>query len=303
MYRVRSHPDEPRMSDMGVLSRWIGIATLATATALMAASPVVAADMPMAPPPEPYDDGPVTFGTGWYLRGDIAMSKDTSLSIGNLTLPKNQSFPNAWSFGFGAGYKFNEWFRTDLTFDWRMPGSFRGNTIAGMPCQVGAAPVLNVGGAIVGSTPIYAACSDWTTASTSQFHVLYNAYLDLGTWSGVTPYIGAGLGFNSVSYKISQSWYMNNAVAYNPVWTDPFNLGTWNQYWDQTRQAQKFQFAWALMAGVSYAVTPNVAIDVGGRYLNLGSLPTLTNYGGVTLTSTRANIAKEMRIGFRYTPD
>jgi len=288
---------------MGLLSRWIGIATLAATTALTAVPPVLAADMPMAPPLEPYDDGPVSWGTGWYLRGDLAMSKDNSLSIGYLTLPKSQNFPNAWSFGFGAGYKFNEWFRTDLTFDWRMPGSFKGNTVAGMPCQVGAAPVLNAASIIIGSTPIWSACSDWTTATTNQFHILYNAYFDLGTWSGLTPYVGAGVGFNSMSYKISQNWFMNNGVPYNPTWVDPFDKGTWNHYWDQTRQAQRIQFAWALMAGVSYAVTPHLAIDVGGRYLNLGTLPTMTTIGGVAIASSRANIAKELRMGFRYTPD
>ena len=38
-------------------------------------------------------------------------------------------------------------------------------------------------------------------------------------------------------------------------------------YWDQTRSTNSFQFAWAAMAGVSYALTRNASIDVGYRYL------------------------------------
>ena len=131
------------------------------------------------------------------------------------------------------------------------------------------------------------------------FDVLFNGYIDLGTWAGVTPYVGAGVGFTNVYQKTTRSWYMNNSVAYAPTWTDPYTLGTYSAYWDQSRSVNSFQFAWAAMAGVSYAVTRNAAIDVGYRYLDFGKVTSYSLLG----SSKQSLHTQELRVGIRYTPD
>ena len=117
--------------------RMMQIAALAFASLVPTLS--YAADLlPQAPSLEAVDEERVTFGTGWYLRGDIAGAKDTKVSIGGAMLPTSSDFLNSWSAGLGFGYKYNEWFRTDVTADWRSPRTFRGNTASGVRCQIGA---------------------------------------------------------------------------------------------------------------------------------------------------------------------
>ena len=274
------------------------VAALAFAAVLPAAAR--AADY-LPPPPslEAVEEERVTFGTGWYLRGDLAASQDVKLSVGGTTLPRNSDFFNSWGAGLGFGYKYNDWFRTDVTGDWNNPRQFRGNTVAGLPCQIGAVGTPFGPGPYTGSVGVYSACSDYVNARIQAFNVLFNGYVDLGTWAGVTPYVGAGVGFTNIYQKFTRNWYMGNGNAYAPVWTDPFTQGTYQAYWDQTRSVNSFQFAWAAMAGFSYAITRNAAIDIGYRYLNLGKVTTYSLLG----TSTQNLYSNQLRVGIRYTPD
>ncbi len=69
-------------------------------------------------PPAPPQ--PVEFGTGWYIRGDAAFAMDSLPEISPLGFfPDNSGLRNTYSLGFGGGYKFNNWFRTDVTLDYR----------------------------------------------------------------------------------------------------------------------------------------------------------------------------------------
>lgn len=258
---------------MSLLARGIGMAA-ATVCAIIgatslaqAADPGYAAPIGAAPPPagldQPAEEGPVTFATGWYLRGDLGVAKDAQISIGSVILPRGGSFPNNWSFGLGAGYKFSDWIRADLTLDWRAPRTFSGNT-ATISCITGWQLT-----SATTEAPVYDTCNDWYRARMTNTTVLFNLYADLGTWWGLTPYVGAGVGFNYVYQKASQNWFMSNGRAYQISVADALNTAvTWYYNLDQQRSWQSTQLAWALMAGFSYAVTPNVSVDIGARYLN-----------------------------------
>ena len=76
-------------------------------------------------------------------------------------------------FGLGVGYKFNDWFRADVTGEYRGKANFHGSD--------------NV--AFTGGQGV-----DNYSGSKSEWLFLANAYVDLGTWSCFTPYIGAGVG-------------------------------------------------------------------------------------------------------------
>ncbi len=287
------------MNEMSFVARGLGIATVAAAAALGGLSGAMAADPAVAPmfggpPPAapgmgfapPADDMPVTFATGWYLRGDLGMSNDVRIPIGGASLPHSGGFPNNWGLGVGAGYKFNDWMRTDVTLDYRAPKSFSGNTsLSG--CIAPSGTIVN-GVQVLTLEP----CADTLDARVRNMAMLANVYGELGTWAGITPYVGAGVGFGIVRQNYAQSWFLLNPT--------PANAGA-TAGLTQSRTWTSAQLAWALMAGVAYAVTPNLAIDIGGRYLNMGSVRTYSNMYGVQ--STHANVAKEIRIGFRYTPD
>lgn len=296
---------------MGVLSRVNAIAAAATvACAIAAPSAALAFDWPwagwfaddaaMEPSAIAVDDTPVTFGTGWYLRGDLSVAGETQIPVGNVLLPTTKNFPNNYALGLGFGYKYNAWLRTDVTVDWRAARRYQANTTGGfLPCQIGAVGTP-VGGPFTGSTPIYSGCLDYVQARMTNTQALFNVYADLGTWYGLTPYIGGGIGFNVNYQRYQRNWYFNNGNAYSGTsWVDPWTGGTYSNYWDTKLSSSAIQFAWAVMGGASYNVTPHLAVDVGLRYTNLGTVYTTTAFGSTKQTLS----ATDARLGFRYTPD
>lgn len=270
-----------------------------------------AADMPF-PQAEPIA-GPqekLTFGTGWYLRGDIAWSREKRPVLFNdPALGATSKLDNKWSATAGFGYKFNNWFRTDLTVDAFKEMNPRLQSGA-FNCVAAINGVI-VGGVNTGITPVNGQCDARQSGKMPRYAVLANGYIDLGTWSGVTPYIGAGAGVVYGRVRGNYNWFTagtNNPYAANLVapagfpvnWVDaggnpiaaPITaFGVQNQA--RTYRRNGFNFAWALMAGTSYDISPNAKIDLGYRFLNLGK------FGLTSKTVT----ASEYRIGVRYMID
>jgi opacity protein-like surface antigen len=106
---------------------------------------------------------------------------------------------------------------------------------------------------------------------------LFNGYIDLGTWYGLTPYIGAGAG--AAFARISD--FQRPLV--------PFAGAT-------TRT--QTNFAYALMGGVAWAIAPNLALDIGYRYLNIGDVKTASDaFGDLTIRNVAAH---QVRVGVRW---
>jgi opacity protein-like surface antigen len=125
------------------------------------------------------------------------------------------------------------------------------------------------------------AAPDDVTAKMSAWSMLLNGYLDLGSWYRVSPYLGGGIG----AARVKTSDYQSTAA---PPFTGGLSSAQWN-------------FAWAAMAGVGFAVTPNIVADVGYRYLNLGDTKSATDASGAM---TFKNIAAhEVRVGLRWSFD
>ena len=217
---------------------------IAAGAATLMSTAAFAADMAIAPPPA-YAPPPVIedFG-GWYLRGDIGFSNqrvqrlDNVLDANNTSSRQNLAFGTAGIFGLGAGYKFNNWFRADVT------GEYRGNSQF-----FGTDHITYVGG--VGTDTYHATKQEWV--------VLGNAYVDLGTWWCMTPFIGAGIGGARVAFNnFTDQGIANNGFGALPGLAFGDNVTKWN-------------FAWALHAGVAYKVTPNFTVELAYRYLDMGN--------------------------------
>ena len=217
---------------------------IAAGAATLMSTAAFAADMAIAPPPA-YAPPPVIedFG-GWYLRGDIGFSNqrvqrlDNVLDANNTSSRQNLAFGTAGIFGLGAGYKFNNWFRADVT------GEYRGNSQF-----FGTDQIAYVGG--VGTDTYHATKQEWV--------VLGNAYVDLGTWWCMTPFIGAGIGGARVAINnFTDQGIANNGFGALPGLAFGDNVTKWN-------------FAWALHAGVAYKVTPNFTVELAYRYLDMGN--------------------------------
>ena len=236
--------------------------TLAISGAVLAISGALAraADMPGYPSlpfPLPSQESSlqqVELFSGWYLRGDIGyrFQGTGSSSSGDTTLvpsPNSAKLDNAFMGGLGAGFK-AQWFRVDLTGDYGWRSKY------------------------------VATAADGTTFSgkIESFTVMANGYVDLGTWYGFTPYIGAGIGGANVIF----SGY-ENSTAVAPMASTAVPVHRWN-------------LAWAVMAGVSYSLSQNFLVDVGYRHVDMGDV----NGGPNGQLTVKHLTGDEVRVGLRY---
>ena len=209
-----------------------------------------AADMPGLPPiyPPPIEEYVVS---GWYLRGDIGMTNQKFKGLhqrlydvpGTTVEAVGMGWDSSMFFGLGVGYKFNDWFRADLTGEYRGKANFHGSDNVTFTDNSGTTRGV-----------------DNYSGSKSEWLFLANAYVDLGTWWCVTPYLGAGIG----GAKINIIGFRDDGFNYSPA-------GVLNNSTTYAADASKFNFAWALHAGLTYKVTQSMSIDLGYRYLDMGS--------------------------------
>jgi opacity protein-like surface antigen len=234
---------------------------IAAGAASLMSSAAFAADMPIMPPPAMYapPPQPVDFG-GWYLRGDIGFSnqhvKDMKLSdptrySGLSSFNQTTDFDTGGTFQLGVGYQFNNWFRGDITGQYRGKSNFKGTDLLAFPW----------GGATANGIDNYG-------ASKQEWLILANAYVDLGTWWCVTPFIGAGVGTS----RVSISGFTDTGVS-NANFTGlgaPVVSGPPVSSFATALSDSKWNFAWAVHAGLGYKVTPNVTLELAYSYVNLG---------------------------------
>jgi opacity protein-like surface antigen len=171
--------------------------------------------------------------------------------------------------------------RADLTGEYRIGASVKALDRYNFTCPFagGSCPAI---GTVIQRNNIW----DGTYKSAL---FLANFYADLGTWHGLSPYLGVGLG-------------MARNVTQGVTDFDPSDLG--GAGW--AAPAQKWTFAWALHAGLAYNVSANLKLDIGYRYLNLGDAPigALTCLPACAPTGNTGSIrridAHEIKFGMRW---
>ncbi len=250
-----------------------------------------AADLLPLPPPPPPPPPPVEVGGGWYLRGDVGVSAlrlNKFEGVDKVGYPQpeggyvreqleigDQAFAGA-----GVGYQFNAWLRGDITAEYRTSASLRfGESFA-------VAGYYDHGGNYIpGGKGL-----DFYNGHISSVVAMANGYIDLGNWYGATPFIGGGVG---------------TAFHHTSSMTD-FGAGTAAGGAGVIAAHHTTSFAWALHAGVGFAVTPNLKLEVAYRYMNLGDAKTgvltcLTQDSCPGTTYKFKEIeAHDVKVGFRY---
>ena len=260
---------------MGSLKNLMGAGVALAAMVL----PAVAADyrMPSSPPPMLEEPAaiPAELGTGWYLRGDVgyieygkpveAPGYSEGAPFDKITLPET------YSIGGGIGYKFNGLFRADITVDYRADSQIK---------------ALSSGTNYVQGFSTDSLKLESTTA-------LVNAYIDLGTWSGITPYIGAGVG---VAHNLLHH-YSSRVTCLTALCRANFSGASVPH-----PGGEKNSLAYAFMAGAAFDIGLGFKIDAGYRYMNIGEAKTKldTDGFGVKLKPLDAH---EVRVGLRYMID
>jgi opacity protein-like surface antigen len=261
---------------------------IAAGAAALFSTMAFAADMPIAPPPMYAPPPPQDFG-GWYLRGDIGFSNqdvknvrdNNNAAYNNVAVSQTGSFSSAGIYGGGIGYQFNNWFRADIT------GQYRGkSSYSGLDVVTGTGPFVGFRG------------TDQYTATKSELLFLANAYVDLGTWWCVTPFVGAGFG----TARVTVGNFTDTG--------DFINGGLQQHSFNYAGPASKWNFAWAAHAGLAYKVNQSLTLELAYSYVDLGSGVTGASYSfdGVTNTTHAAfsfkNItSNDVKLGLRWNFD
>ena len=248
----------------------------------------------------------VVFGSGWYVRGDFGgtqLLQVTPTNQGILSIYSTQSFHSyapginftpshniGYTASLGGGYTFNRWIRADVVFDFHQP--LHSSTYSkGFPCQNGYGPVLTLASGATTANPTYETCNGVFQASLQSYSTLVNGYVDLGTWHNVTPYVGGGVGLSFGHYQTSSSYFQADGSSYDIAVTNPANAQTYSLYFDRTASGNYYKPAFAAMGGVAIGIYDHVKLDIGYRYLNLGTILG-RNVG-----------TQEVRAGLRYMID
>jgi opacity protein-like surface antigen len=231
---------------------------------------VKAADLEL--PPAPVVAPPVVADVGgWYLRGHIGVSNQKVRRLDNALFDESvivseKDFDAAVFFGGGVGYQVNRWVRFDVTAEYRHDSKFNG---------------FDTYTAFGGGTNDY-------SAKKKEYLFLANAYVDIGTWYGITPYLGAGIGGTRLT--------IGDLTDINAVTAGGGTAGS-NSEWN---------LAWALYAGFGYQLTENWTVDLGYRYLHLGDGSTgdIVNFDGTNAVFNPLEFndvsSHDIMIGLRY---
>lgn len=229
----------------------VRILALAGAAAAMSTA-AFAADFPPALPAQPVLQSAPS-ESGWYLRGDVGVSVQKFEAFDHFQTNAAFVWPASWQIvqkqtddsafiDFGVGYQINNWLRFDFTAEHRASAKFK---------VIGSYREFCPGGAT---------CFDQYDGSHAAEVFMLNAYLDLGTWWCLTPFVGVGVGgaWNTVTSLSDLGIVNTQAPGFGYSQADASN---WN-------------LAWSAQAGLAYNVSSNLKLEMAFRYLNLGSAKT-----------------------------
>ncbi|CCV04830.1 conserved exported hypothetical protein [Mesorhizobium metallidurans STM 2683] len=211
---------------------------------------------------------PVEVGSGWYLRGDVAYLPQKSFENEDFaftpaSFDENED-PVFASIGFG--YHFNDYLRADLNL-----GYLPGNKInVGYDDSATADPATVASGAL----------------KNYAYSGMLNGYVDLGTYVGITPYLGAGIGVVQSKRSLSASYFTDNGDD-----TDDFVLH------DNKTQ---YSFAYTLNAGLAYQLSKNVSVDLGYQYFSAPDAEYVTAESLTSYPIRKGINNHQVKLGLRY---
>lgn len=224
---------------------------------LVAVAPTAASAQSARGPLAAFDGGQ----GGWYLRGDLGIASPVTSGFTQDSVAVNggafggERLSRTGIAGVGVGWRINDRFRVDTTWELRSGSSLDG---------VSNITLANARGQTVADlTSVY-------TGKVQSQVALVNAYVDIGTWNRFTPFVGAGVGI--ARNTVSDLRGVNLAsVAF---WSDTAPYGQIGGLTEVSHGVSapktNYSLAWALMGGVGWAVDDRLTIEASYRYLNLG---------------------------------
>lgn len=227
----------------------------------------------------------------WYLRADLGLgfaSADPSESgiiygqdwwtpeiSGTSTFWTEDDIEATFTYGAGFGYYWSPNFRTDVTLEGRSERSLK---IRGTHHYIVDPP---------DGLEVLAETADTGKIGSGIF--LFNAYFDFLRTGPLTPYIGAGVGFSM--NKLKRDFTITGECS---GCTGSVTLRASDSTYDVA-------FAGALMAGLTYSISPVTMLDLNYRYLYIGSSDIDLKFGNLrSHFSTGDTHEHQIRVGLRW---
>lgn len=227
-----------------------------------------------------------------YVRGDLGIGRFALGQFSQEELATNggsfisKSIGDTVVLGAGLGMQINHRFRLDLTGEYRSTAQIKG--------------MDNVTAEIVGPDGVLQANTLYQ-GNLASYVGLLNGYVDLFNWRGFTPYVGAGVGF---AHHKTSSFTTATSATFTDAVTGAQTVQLTNGF---AKPHSQTNLAWALMAGTSYDLSPNAKLDLGYRYINLGSgIATMSGLIDCVCGTTGQPLkisdldAHEFRVGIRW---
>ncbi len=257
---------------------------------------------------------------------------------------------NPISGSVGFGYHFNDWLRADINIGLLQDDKYSGTAhlfagylepyslvnslnpaVTNMPdfgclgsrtiTTTSITTSLDDEGKEVAGLPVSTSAtnSDWrrdcmvsASAKNTAWNGLVNGYIDLGTYAGFTPYVGAGVGLlkTKATFAVGATC-QNSSVTNTSVVPNGTGSTTTTQTVDFACRAPTdgstvasysktdYDFMYGLSAGVSYRVSKNTSLDLGYQYVSAPDV----KYFSVSDDGVHYNKGYNMhqvKVGLRY---
>jgi opacity protein-like surface antigen len=227
---------------------------------------------------------PVEVGSGWYLRGDLGYAFSNPFEH-QITSSGPISFTNDSSLltgSIGMGYHFNDYLRFELNAGIEPTNKFGDHALVPSGCAGHTnTAIIGPGGTVV-IQPVAAVqdCEASNNGTNKGYSLMANGYVDLGTYVGITPYIGGGLGVSYNKYSKTQGQRDCVEVPANSSGTGGFACDDPAGYEGSEDSQANYNFAYSIGAGLSYRVTKNVSVDLGYEYFSIPDAKFVAYDGG-----------------------
>jgi opacity protein-like surface antigen len=184
----------------------------------------------------------------------------------------DSSFGNRLAVGLIApNKKIHGSIRAELEWAWNSKASIKSDMNRSVDMPDKAAIASNNGGTLPG-----------VIADIEMNAFQLNAYYDFDTETKFKPYAGFGIGFAKVDIKTQ---------SYNVAFPMDFRA-----YKDSV-----YGLVWNLGLGIAYDITENIALDLGYRYTNYGTLHADAFSNNAGLTDIKGTLAQhDVNLGVRY---
>lgn len=246
------------------------------------------------------DYQPVEVGSGWYLRGDIGYAFSHPFENKEVSSTSLNSFTDQASLftgSVGMGYHVNDYLRVELNGGILPTDKFAAHDKLAATCN--GHTLVDNGFGTINSVAATQPCDLSDNASNKGYSIMANGYVDLGTYVGLTPYIGGGIGLAYNKYYRSIGARDCVQVATNNAGTGGFFCDDPAGYEGQTDTEAKFNLAYSIGAGLSYQVSKNVSVDLGYEFFSVPSAKYVAYDDGAFNIHKGINY-QTVKLGLRY---